>query len=54
MKYKYRLQYRPFGVGVYPTSDFIEWEDDGSKFGVLIYSRKLSNEELLRYELEEL
>ena len=51
MRYKYRLLYRPFGVGTYPTSDFIKWEDDGSKFGILVYSRELTEKEIYKFEL---
>ena len=54
MKYRYQLVYRPFSIGVYPTASFLKWEDDGSRFGVLVYSRELTEIEMHKYELRPL
>jgi antirestriction protein ArdC len=50
--YSYHLTVRPFSIGTYPPEDFIEFKDDGSRFGTISYSKKLTNTRMRRYELQ--
>ncbi len=52
MEYKYNLRSRPFGIGTYPNiPSFIRFEEDGSRFGCVVYSNALSIELMEKYEL---
>jgi disulfide oxidoreductase YuzD len=51
-EYKYNLRSRPFGIGTYPQNEnFVRFEEDGSRFGCLVYSKPLSIELMENYEL---
>jgi len=51
-EYKYNLRSRPFGIGTYPyNSNFVRFEEDGSKFGCVVYSAPLPIETMEQYEL---
>lgn len=49
--FKYRLQYRPASQG-FPTDGFVGYEDDGTKYGLLVYSKELTADQIRSYELE--
>ena len=51
-EYKYNLRSRPFGIGTYPRNEnFIRFEEDGTRYGCLVYSKPLSIELMEKYEL---
>lgn len=50
-RYEYHLLRRPPGIGTHPLDNFIEYLDDGSRHGLLAYSKPLPISELKRYEL---
>jgi len=50
-EYRYHLTLRPFGIGTYPNENFVKWEDDGSQFGVLVYSDKVPASRVSHYSL---
>lgn len=50
-RYIYRLHSRPFGIGTYPPENFVEWTDDGTRYGALVYSEKLPVERWEQFEL---
>ena len=55
-KYSYKMLYRPFGLGCQPDGH-IDYEDkfkskDGC-WGIITYDRKLTDDELYRFELKE-
>jgi hypothetical protein len=51
MEYKYHLTLRPFSIGTQPDEGFLRFEDDGTRYGVLVYSRKLSLKEAKHFSL---
>jgi len=54
LEYKYQLCYRPFSIGTYPSDKqfgYVRWEDDGSRYGLVVYSKPLPKEEYDSYEL---
>jgi hypothetical protein len=52
MEYKYNLRSRPFGIGTYPQNEnFIRFEEDGSRFGCVVYSEPLSIKMMDDFEL---
>lgn len=52
--YTYGMRLRGFSIGCQPKDGFIERRDDmsGLYYDVLVYDRKLSQQELLNYELD--
>ena len=56
MKYTYGMRLRGFSIGCQPMDGFIERQDDttGRFYDLLVYGRKLTDEEIENYELEEL
>lgn len=54
--FKYGMRLRGFSIGCQPMKGFYEREDDntGRYYDILIYSRKLTEEELRDYELDYL
>jgi hypothetical protein len=50
-EYEYVLTQRPFDIGTYPLNNFIRFEDKDFQYGVLIYSKPLSIDEMERYSL---
>jgi len=52
--YTYGMRLRGFSIGCQPKDGFIERRDDMSSlyYDVLVYDRKLSQQELLDYELD--
>ncbi|HAT80686.1 MAG TPA: hypothetical protein DCS17_04605, partial [Flavobacterium sp.] len=51
-EYKYHLTLRPFGIGSYPKNDnFLRFEKDETKFGVLVYSKRIDSEKIDHYSL---
>lgn len=56
MKYTYGMRLRGFSIGCQPMDGFIERQDDttGRFYDLLVYDRKLTDEEIENYELEEL
>lgn len=56
MKYTYGMRLRGFSLGCQPMNGFVERQDDttGRFYDLLVYDRKLTDEEIENYELEEL
>lgn len=56
MRYTYGMRLRGFSLGCQPMNGFIERQDDttGRFYDLLVYDRKLTDEEIENYELEEL
>lgn len=56
MKYTYGMRLRGFSIGCQPMDGFVERQDDttGRFYDLLVYDRKLTDEEIENYELEEL
>lgn len=53
MAYKYGMRLRGFSLGCQPMKGFIDREDGGSKYwDILVYDRKLTEEEVRDYELD--
>lgn len=52
--YKYGMRLRGFSIGCQPMKGFVRVEDDatGKYHDVLVYDRKLSDEEIRDYELD--
>lgn len=52
--YYYGMRLRGFSIGCQPKNGFVERMDDttGKYYDVLIYNRKLTDEELRNYELD--
>ena len=51
MEYSYNLTLRPFGIGTYPSENFLRWQDDGTQFGKIIYSQKIPAKRAAHYSL---
>lgn len=56
MQYRYGMRLRGFSLGCQPMAGFIRREDDpdGKYYDILVYGRKLSEQELQAYELDDL
>ena len=54
--YKYGMRLRGFSMGCQPMRGLIERQDDptGRYWDILIYDRKLTDEEVRSFELDEL
>ena len=54
--YKYGMRYRGFSLGCQPMDGFCKREDDpsGVYHDILFYARKLTDDEVTRYELDPL
>lgn len=54
--YKYGMRLRGFSIGCQPAEGFVDRLDDesGKYYDILVYDRKLANEELIEYELDEI
>ena len=54
--YKYGMRLRGFSIGTQPKAGFYERQDDptGKYWDILVYTRRLSDEELRAYELDYL
>jgi len=51
-EYKYNLRSRPFSIGTYPQNEnFIRFEEDGTRFGCVVYLAPLTIEAMEKYEL---
>jgi hypothetical protein len=50
-EYEYVLTQRPFGIGTYPTKDFLRFEDRDFNYGVLVYSQPVPLNEIEHYSL---
>ena len=50
-EYEYVLTQRPFGIGTYPTKDFVRFEDRDFNYGVLVYSQPISLNDIEHYSL---
>jgi len=50
-EFKYNLRSRPFSIGTYPPDNFIRFEEDGTQFGSVIYSKEVPLSEIKRFEL---
>lgn len=50
-EYRYTLLMRPFGAGTYPKDGFLRYEEDGTKFGKVVFDHALGSNEYERYEL---
>ena len=56
MIYAYGMRLRGFSIGCQPMNGFVERCDDltGKYYDILVYDRKLSDQELCDYELDDL
>lgn len=56
MRYIYGMRLRGFSLGCQPMNGFVDRQDDttGRFYDLLVYDRKLTDEEIENYELEEL
>ena len=54
--YKYGMRLRGYSIGCQPTKGFVDRKDDpsGKYYDILVYKRKLSDQELNDYELDYL
>lgn len=59
--YQYALEIRPFGIGCYPTENYVQWiASNEYKFGIMEYKCKIPLKEIEHFslvpitELEEL
>lgn len=54
--YRYGMRLRGFSIGCQPMNGFYERQDDptGKYHDILIYTRKLTDNELVDYELDYL
>lgn len=54
--YKYGMRLRGFSMGCQPMRGLIERQDDqtGKYWDILVYDRKLTDDEVRSYELDEL
>lgn len=50
-RHEYHLLRRPPSIGTHPTENFLEYVEDGSRHGLLTYSKPLPLSEVKRYEL---
>lgn len=56
INFRYGMRLRGFSPGAQPKKDFVKREDDrsGKYFDVLVYSRRLTDREIVQYELDDL
>lgn len=57
MEYKYGMRHaRGFGIGCQPMEGLLRREDSETKdyYDVIVYNRKLTDEEIQHYSLEEI
>lgn len=50
-EFKYHMFSRPFGIGTYPIDNFVRWEDDNTRYGVLVYSKPVPIKDFSHYSL---
>ena len=50
-EFEYNLRSRPFSIGTYPPDNFVRFEEDGSTFGKVIYSKQVPLETVKQFEL---
>lgn len=53
MQYAYGMRARGFSIGCQPKENFVECVEDTSNkyYDILLYSKKLSDEKVVEYEL---
>jgi hypothetical protein len=53
MQYAYGMRARGFSIGCQPKENFVECVEDTSNkyYNILLYSKKLSDEKVVEYEL---
>lgn len=54
MMYKYGMRLRPFSLGCQPKDGLLFVRDDNRYWNILIYNRKLTDQEVSDYELDYL
>lgn len=54
MMYKYGMRLRPFSIGCQPMDGLVEVMVDNRYWNILIYDRKLTDQEVSDYELDYL
>ena len=52
--YKYGMRLRPFSIGCQPMDGLVEVMVDNRYWNILIYDRKLTDQEVSDYELDYL
>ena len=52
--YKYGMRLRPFSIGCQPMDGLVEIMIDNRYWNILIYDRKLTDQEVSDYELDYL
>lgn len=53
--YKYGMKERGFSMGCQPMKGLVDWEDceiGGKYYSIIVYERKLTDQEIREYELE--
>ena len=55
MKFKYGMRLRGFSIGCQPMDGLLERQDDpsGRYYDILVYNRRLTDQEVMDYELDE-
>lgn len=53
--YKYGMRLRGFSIGCQPMDGLLERQDDpsGRYYDILVYNRRLTDQEVMDYELDE-
>lgn len=54
MMYKYGMRLRPYSIGCQPMDGLVEVMVDNRYWNILIYDRKLTDQEISDYELDYL
>lgn len=56
INFRYGMRLRGFSPGAQPKKDFVRREDDrsGKYYDVIVYSRRLTDREIVQYELDDL
>lgn len=56
INFRYGMRLRGFSPGAQPKKDFVKREDDrsGKYYDILVYSRRLTDREIVQYELDDL
>lgn len=54
MMYKYGMRLRPYSIGCQPMEGLVEVMVDNRYWNILIYDRKLTDQEVSDYELDYL
>lgn len=54
--YRYGMKYRPFSIGCQPLENLIEAQEDatGVYYNILLYSEKLTQDQITSYQLTDL